>query len=123
MKAGGDVRLMIINDSGITLVELIVTITILGILLSIGVPNMMKAIERSETIAKEVNSKLLLSIIQTYNNEQLNKNRQIRDVTIMCKADIPIDEVCLRIPDDFDWDMLYPIFIDSDGKGSIEYEK
>lgn len=114
--------LMIINDNGITLVELIITVTILGILLSIGVPNMMKAVEKSETIAKEVNSKLLLSIIQTYNNEQLNRDRQIRGVTIMCKADIPIAEVYLRIPDDFDWDMLYPIYIDSDGKGSIQYE-
>lgn len=114
---------MPIKDSGITLVDIIITITILGILLSVAVPNLVKAVERSEFVAKEMNSKLLLSIIQSYNAEQMDKTNQIREITISHIDDIPIETVQQRIPTDFDWDMLYPIYIDNDGRGSIQYEE
>lgn len=114
---------MLFKESGITLIELIVVITVLGVLLSVAVPNMIKAVERSRDIAREINSKLLISIIQTYNNEQLNHIRQVRGVQILHRDDIQPVELRERIPADFDWTMIYPIYIDHSGRGSIRYDE
>ncbi len=113
----------IYDDRGITLIDLIITIAILGILLSIALPNLSRTIDRSKVVAMEMNSKFLLSIIQSYNGEQTNTSAKIRNTTITSMEDITIEDIKLRIPDDFDWDMIYPIYVDSDGKGSIVYEK
>ncbi|NMA95440.1 MAG: type II secretion system protein [Clostridiales bacterium] len=113
---------MVFTNDGITLVELLITITILGILFSICAPNMMKAVERSKDMTKEINSKLLQSIIQTYNNEQLAEGNKLTNVTVISKIDIKNEDLLLRIPHDLDWDMLYPIHIDSNGIATIKYD-
>ena len=110
------------NNYGITLVEILIAITILGILSAICAPNMIKAVERSNYLVKEGNSRLLCSIIQTYNNEQLSESHKIRDIVIKSRSDINNEAILFKIPDDFDWNMLYPIQIDSSGKVSIQYD-
>lgn len=111
------------NDKGVTLVDVIITIAILGLLLSITVPNLAHTMAKSEHVTREMNSKLLLSIIQSYNGEQINENNRIKDTQIVSMSDITVDTIRLRIPSDFDWEMMYPIYIDSAGRGSIIYEE
>ncbi|HHW70037.1 MAG TPA: prepilin-type N-terminal cleavage/methylation domain-containing protein [Clostridiales bacterium] len=107
------------NDRGMTLVDVILTVAILGILLSIVMPNLVYTMTKSEHVAKEMNSKLLLSIIYAYNGEQIREANRVKNVQITSIEDITEDTIKLRIPPDFDWEMMYPIYIDSAGRGSI----
>jgi len=97
------------NENGFTLVELLITIVVLSILLTIGAPSFMEMIKNNRLTA-QTNS--LVAAIQATRNEAIKRGTGM----VICSKD-PDDIDCSG---DNDWTTGWIVFSDLDREGDLD---